>query len=160
MAEKVVFLDIDGVLNGYPFLDEVEANSTARPLSRQWWSEFIDDDLMERLNQILEETGAVVVLSSSWRMRWPTEELQELFEEHGFRGQFVSATGNEPRGKRGAQIARWLEYAPFEVTSYVCLDDDLDMDPVKARWIQTSPDRGGITEQEARRAIALLETPL
>ena len=87
MSTKEVFLDIDGVLNGYPFLDEVEANSTAAPLSREWWSEFIDDARVERLNHILEVTGAKVVLSSSWRMRWPYKELQELFEEHGFRGR-------------------------------------------------------------------------
>jgi len=160
VSTKVVFLDIDGVLNGYPFLDEVEANSTAAPLSREWWSEFIDDARVERLNHILEVTGAKVVLSSSWRMRWPYKELQELFEEHGFRGEFVDATGDEPRGKRGAQIARWLQYAPFEVFSYVCLDDDLDMKEVEERWVQTSPDRGGITEEEVERAIALLEQPL
>lgn len=60
---KVIFLDIDGVLN------------TARTFRRQHkiWKETgergleIDEFRVFYLQKIVEQTGAIIVLSSSWR---------------------------------------------------------------------------------------------
>ncbi|MGC2316150.1 MAG: HAD domain-containing protein, partial [Bradyrhizobium sp.] len=52
---KVIFLDIDGVLN---------CEKTPNPRKFPY---IVDAALLARLRQLLERTGASVVLSSTWR---------------------------------------------------------------------------------------------
>src|ERR1700709_1279552 len=52
---KVIFLDIDGVLN---------STHTANPRSFPY---IVDPELVTRLKDVLAKTGAEVVLSSTWR---------------------------------------------------------------------------------------------
>jgi hypothetical protein len=52
---KVIFLDIDGVLN---------TPATPRPITD---SRTVDPVLLDRLNTLLQETHSVVVLTSTWR---------------------------------------------------------------------------------------------
>jgi HAD domain in Swiss Army Knife RNA repair proteins len=52
---KVIFLDIDGVLN---------CHKTPNPRKFPY---VIDDGLLARFRQLIERTGASVVLSSTWR---------------------------------------------------------------------------------------------
>jgi hypothetical protein len=53
---KVLFLDIDGVLN---------CSKTPNPRKLPY---VIDKKLLARLERLVERTGAKVVLSSSWRL--------------------------------------------------------------------------------------------
>src|SRR3981081_4731930 len=52
---KLIFLDIDGVLN---------CRTTPNPRDFPY---IVDETLLARLRQLLERTGASVVLSSTWR---------------------------------------------------------------------------------------------
>lgn len=161
---KIIFLDMDGVMNGYPFLDSIPD----RPLSgfhekenRTWWEEMINPKCVERLQTIVEATEAKVVLSTSWRMFWEPDEMQEMLEDKGFAGEII---GKTPRrgfsgGRRGQEIQQWLDDTDLDIEAYVALDDCAFMYPVTDRWVQTSEDRNGITDEEAQQAIdMLLET--
>ena len=53
---KVIFLDIDGVLNC----------GTTTELTKTG-DRFVENKFIERLKKIVDETGAKVVLSSDWR---------------------------------------------------------------------------------------------
>lgn len=67
---KIVFLDIDGVLNSY---------RNALNLSQ-----LVDKALLKILKRILDETGAVIVLSSNWRYYTQTRHtLNTLLTEDG-----------------------------------------------------------------------------
>ena len=59
---KVIFLDIDGVLN------------CQSSKSRCGVYVGIDADKVARLREIVDETGAKIVLSSSWRTEWFKDE--------------------------------------------------------------------------------------
>ena len=59
---KVIFLDIDGVLNSIAF-DRERINEQGN----------IDETRLPLLKQILDETGALIVLSSLWRKHWDKE---------------------------------------------------------------------------------------
>ena len=63
---KVLFLDIDGVLN--PFRTDSEGNITTK----------LDDDCVNRLCRIIHETNCVVVISSSWKA---SNHLMDVLEE-------------------------------------------------------------------------------
>lgn len=68
---KVVFLGIDGVLN-----------SAAYDRQRDWTKRtYIDKTRLPLLKQIVDATGAEIVLSSTWREHW--NKLPELCDEDG-----------------------------------------------------------------------------
>jgi len=141
---KIIFLDIDGVLNdGGP--DEA----------------FVLPRCAQQFERIIEETGAHVVISSAWRAAVHLGEMtllgfQRLLRTHQVLCRVVGVTPEARRAaSRGKQISLWLEEnGPVE--SYVVLDDDdLGIGEERHPFIRT--DGGtGLTEQDASRAIALL----
>jgi hypothetical protein len=105
---KVIFLDIDGVLN-----------SEATPNPRRF-PYVVDPDSVVILKSVLEQTDAKVVLSSTWRV----DAVGLLAAKH-FGISFVDATPDEPSAPRCGEISRWLYEHP-EVRRYAVIDDSDD----------------------------------
>lgn len=150
---KVIFLDIDGVLN--------EDITPSRTKSRVI---FIDEEKLLRLKRIVDATGAEIVLSSTWRYdrddaRYNGDflELQTAFHEVGL--DFYSYTPVDAIGiRRGMEIKAWLGLHP-EVKRYIILDDELfDFEErgLLPRLIKTEFRDGGLTEAHVQEAINLL----
>lgn len=59
---------------------------------------------------------------------------------------------------RGDEIARWLATA-CDVTAFVILDDDNDMDGLLPRLVQTDAARG-LGDREVADALAMLLAPV
>lgn len=132
---KVIFLDIDGVLccprscvahGGYP--------AAGNPVS---WGKF-DEVAVKMLQEAMRKTGAIVVLSSSWRS---TVNLEALQWRLGIRIESVTREGTEAE-PRGAQIHDWLIRNPG-VESYAILDDDEDMLPDQMPHLCLTSKRNG-----------------
>lgn len=152
---KVLFLDIDGVLN-----------STAWSIRRDPGRCPIDPVAMGRLNRVLRETSAVVVVSSSWRIGRRIVDLRAVLREHGLEGQVIGVTPYLARAdlprilpeeravERGEEIRVWLDSHP-EVECFAVVDDDSDMDLVRDRFVQTCHE-DGLQDEHADRLIALL----
>ncbi len=105
---KVIFLDIDGVLNTPGF----EMASTGNP-------PFIDPKHLTVLKEILDKSGAVVVLSSFWKKGWEKGRGFDLvFSEAGI--TIGDVTPN--LGFKGTEIAAWLKAHP-EIDSFAIIDD-------------------------------------
>lgn len=102
---RVVFLDIDGVLN---CADEA---ATARGLVRP------RPDLIALLDDLIDRTGARIVLASTWRC---DPKAVEVARRTGLK--FIDTLDDHGRGERGAFIRKWLAKHP-EVESYVVVDD-------------------------------------
>jgi len=144
---KVLFLDIDGVLNKAPdYLVRFPDQRTPY---------LINQKLLDRLKKVLEDTGAKVVLSSSWRVM---QGGRDFVEECGI--QILDITDNGP-GKRGDQIKRWLDAHP-EVETYAIIDDDSDMLDEQLPHFVLTEFVTGLTEQAAYRLTYKLggEIPL
>ena len=155
MSLKVVFLDFDGVLNSHEFF-----KSHRHEVSE---AGALDPEAIARLNRLLAATGAVVVISSSWRHGYPVATLASMLESRGFVGVVHDKTREWISPwctQRGDEIADWLRDHP-ECSTYVVLDDDADMDAVRARLVQTDADSGGLQDTHVDQAIAMLggETP-
>ena len=70
---RIIFLDIDGVLNSELWYKEVKyANLEEKHFSPA---------LVENLNTITDQTGAKIVVSSSWRKNKTLEQLKNLFDK-------------------------------------------------------------------------------
>ncbi|HKH00136.1 MAG TPA: HAD domain-containing protein [Bradyrhizobium sp.] len=126
---KVIFLDIDGVLN---------CRKTPNPRKLPY---IVDQKLLARFQELVRRTGASVVLTSTWRY-----DPAGLFaaKHHGV--PFIDVTPDLPKQPRSKEILEWVRGHP-DVTRYAVLDDEddqLDALPL----FQPSP-RTGLTEKIA-----------
>lgn len=151
---KVLFLDVDGVLNSWPTMKEWHANKWG--LIHQ-----IGRDLVARVNRIVEETGCKVVLSSIWRhdcRSFPKlEDLSNYFKKFGATFDLFDKTPRDRNEIRGKEIQMWLDENPG-VESIVILDDDGGMGLFIPYWVKTSMETG-ITDEHVNQAIVLLSIP-
>lgn len=178
---KIIFLDIDGVLN------------TGRNMFLMF-----DNESMRNLMNIIDHTGAKIVISSSWRTDIPV--MKQKFIEHGceqeildniigitVRGYNCVIKGSNLPIVRGNEIKHWVDtylkhpwhsnsdlkkiYSSYKedgsfkcmVTNdlnidytYIILDDDDDiLYEQKNNYIQTNPEIG-ITLTDVQKAIDIL----
>ena len=156
---KVVFLDFDGPI--IPIMSHQPPHRVSGKGAQAFPS------CVEQLNRITDETGAVIVVSSTWRADGITKTRERL-RDWGVRADCIDVTPHmnerDPRSglwvshPRGHEIQKWLnEYDHEKVESFVILDDDSDMAHLLPYLIQT-PFETGLTEAHANRAIAMLRT--
>jgi hypothetical protein len=156
---KVIFLDIDGVLVNLASFGLPESGSGSRSRAHP--------DCVTALNAITDATGAVIVVSSVWRIGG-LARIKDILREWGVTGKVLSITPDLCHQKdshlvvggvcRGDEIQRWLDdYAESRgpVESFVILDDASDMRHLLPRLVQSRFETG-LTPELARRAVELL----
>lgn len=111
---KVIFLDIDGVLNSDEYIERMQR------LNIEGIEKDVDREKIKLLKKAIAETGAKIVLSSSWRYTKNGGYLKQLLGEYGI---FTDSTPfvNHERGK---EIKQWLTKHP-EIDDFVILDDEI-----------------------------------
>jgi hypothetical protein len=152
----LVFLDVDGVLNHASWLSRV-ANHPDLCSREGAWAGFFDPACVERANRTVDVTGALVVVSSSWREIRTVRVLQSLLNTHGFTGRLIGRTDGLPQASRAAEIRAWVDGCPRPPAAFVVLDDDSDMEGVRDHFVKTSFHRGGLTDEKADEAIRILK---
>lgn len=121
---KVLFLDIDGVVNCKTTFQTMEKGAI-----------YLDPYMALLVGKIQLDTGCEVVLSSSWRHYPPDIEAVEQRIV-----KLYDKTPSLDSGFRGDEIAAWLGEHP-EVTRYAILDDESDFHPWQPLF-KTSWDTG------------------
>lgn len=154
---KILFLDIDGVLNSSQFYQN-KTNS-------QLLKEPFDRSCAGFVKMIVDQTGAVIVLTSTWRGGWEKEAERCTLEGHLLNDLFSSLgltvfdkTEVLPGG-RAAEILKYLKDCPETVSSYVIIDDNdfhWKRYGLSRHVVQTDFADGGLKELHAKRAIAVL----
>jgi len=127
---KVLFLDIDGVLNSRR--TAVAFGSYPHKLAHLDRFDHAALGLVRRLC----DAGVSVVLSSSWREEFPHADIGRALD--------LPIIGGTPvlSGSRGSEIAAWLA-AHEDVRTWAIVDDDRDMlDGQRGCFVQTDPDNG------------------
>ena len=119
---KVIFLDVDGVLN--------------TPSSESRCGEYIgiDDEKVEKLKKIVEKTKTEIVLISTWKKYWRKEEklkplqdysanyLDEKLAKQGLKA--IDKTKDKADGRYLSRGESILEYVyRNNVENYIILDD-------------------------------------
>jgi hypothetical protein len=129
--DKVLFLDIDGVLNS----DRYHRSLTEE---RFLYGMELDSKAILLLKNFLDTHLDVnVVICSSWRDTLSLDQFNDLFKTYGIQDRVVSLT-NADMGK-GESIELWVK--TFAPTSFVVIDDDQLFDlrhPFSAHQIKTS----------------------
>lgn len=121
-SQRLLFLDVDGVLNTIASI--VNPKSIVTP----GWPGPLSNPLLVRLVKLLQATGALIVLSSTWRLQEAgIVALMRGLDMVGIdsRKVIVGSTPSFPGGRRAHEIADWLQsHGPCASWAAV---DDLDL---------------------------------
>jgi len=129
---KIIFLDIDGVLNTYAEQGKHGPN-------------YVDPKKVERVKKIVGATGAKIVISSNWRfdMAAVHKTLSILSQD------IIGNTGLT--GNRNSEIEEWI--GNNDVDSFVVIDDLYLFFPANLVYTKDSV---GITDSHVDKAIEIL----
>lgn len=150
---KVIFLDIDGVLNTESYREDPKVDYFEEPISEVH---------MSWLEHLVKETDAKIVLSSTWREYWDCGDIQSdrfgeyinnLFEKYG-----LKIFDKTPELKdRDREINEWLKLHHEQIENYVILDDfDFEWSESNAKCLVKTMDNIGLDEKTTEKAIRIL----
>lgn len=151
MKTPLLFLDFDGVLVTF----HKPSGRLAKP----------NVDCVAQLNRITDETGARIVVSSSWRIDSMPKYVVDKLKEWNVSGDVIGQTPWIERhnghylehADRGTEIMAWLVAHDKVYGPIVILDDESDMGPLLPHLVQTTFE-GGLTRHLAQRAIDHLKS--
>jgi len=143
---RVLFLDVDGVLNRTGFQPDESLGL------RSW----IEPELAERLCDVLRATRAQVVMSSDWRLERELDALRDELRAAGIDAALIGATPELAGQPRWREIEAWMVEHQVDREAVVIVDDGHDMGKLTERFVRTSP-LNGLDEQAARAVVALFE---
>lgn len=159
---KIIFLDIDGVMNHQLYYREKSQHE--RHNSGDIYD--IDPVSVGFLNTLIDQTGAKVVISSTWRHSG-IEYCRTALLAKGFQGEIIDITPNlrHEGCLRGNEIYHWININSemlcgtpngSDFKEYVILDDDTDMLYWQGNnFIQIDP-YAGLTPNHCYRAKFIL----
>lgn len=147
---KVIFLDIDGVLNSWRY-DQARTAEQGN----------IDETRLPLLHQIVSATGAIIVLTSSWRKHWERDfdksdaigqALDQLFRAHGL--AIYDKTIVLDSNNRTEEVRDWLDR--HEVEAFVIIDDiSFGWEELQPHLVKTNHRIGrGLNQTHVAQAIA------
>lgn len=155
---KYLFLDIDGVLNSYKYDKERGENNT----------ENIDGTRLDLVKEIIDKTGAKIVLTSTWRKHWEKgeafcdkigKELNETFKKHGL--EIYDKTPSIDYLERGIEIRAYLSDRMEDLEAF-CIVDDMMYgwdDDLSHYFVQTNPRIGyGLEKRHVEKIIEVLNS--
>jgi hypothetical protein len=152
MNNKIIFLDVDGVLNSNDTEDVFKGYIG------------LDYSGIKLLSEIIDATKAEIVLISSWKHRWYKDDKDRQDNLANYLDQRLAAEGlkiidkTEGMSDRGAGIVKWLSEHPAE--SWIVLDDEIFPDyeeyGIMPHLVKTSFYDGGLKEKHIEIAIKML----
>ena len=152
---KIIFLDIDGVLNSVRY-DRQRTIDQGN----------IDETRLQLIKKLVDSTEARIVLSSSWRKHWEKDiskcdaigrDINEVFAKYQL--AIYDKTECLPSNDRAEEIRKWLN-RQGNIEAFVIFDDIAFGwgNNLQEHLIKTNPRIGfGLEEKHIQKAIELLE---
>lgn len=111
---KVIFLDVDGVLNSDEYMDKIK-RLEVKGIKRK-----VSANKLSLLKKAVDETGAKVVLTTSWRNRKDGLLLKGFLLKYGISADSTPFLDNQ----RGLEIKKYLS-DNRNIEDYIILDDEV-----------------------------------
>lgn len=148
--QRILFLDIDGVLNSEEYYKN--CNNSSENFSR------FDFSSVSLIKSLIEEFSLKIVISSTWRYGAVDRLMHELKKnkllDYLYHDWFTPVI--HP-AHRGTEIKLWLDLHP-EVADYVIIDDDDNMlEEQKNNFVRTSLHLG-MNNEHYNRVRAIIST--
>ncbi len=167
--KKIIFLDFDGVLNTEHYQNLLMYHGKA-------WKDkhgvYFDPETVAGLKRIVEETGADIVIESSWKYLG-LEEMQQMWRDRDMPGKVIDVTPSSASDSwllnadlddvdpartqwKGIEIASWIADNLHKGDQYVIIDDEyVILDFQLTHFTQTNP-YDGLSPELADKAIRIL----
>ena len=140
----LIFLDIDGVLN------TIHSLALFKPVE-------FHPPCVAYLNQLINLSGAEIVVSSTWRLGQTVESMQAILSTNGVVGRVVGVTPDCNGAERWVEVQEYLEQLP-DCHPFVILDDNVDfIGRYRDRLVHTSFAEG-LTASDVLKALAILKS--
>lgn len=162
---KVIFLDFDGVINSDEYMESSSFKEETKdyPEPQLWLIEMhfhLDPKAIALINQLVKRTGAKVVASTTWRLLYTLEEMNNFLALRGAKFSLIDITPRLDAGLsipifRGDEINAFLYHTPLSVDQFVIIDDRDDMTDIKVHLVRTNP-LIGITQEDVEKAVKIL----
>jgi len=142
---KILFLDIDGVLNsvrsciafdGYPY-----SNSNY---------EKFDDIAVNLIRKLCKTTNTKIILSSTWRLFKGWDKLYEVLNL-----PIIDKTPHKLSSTRGEEIDMWL--SNNKVDKYAIVDDDNDILVYQLPYFVKVDNTNGLSYENYLQLLKLLK---
>jgi hypothetical protein len=156
-AERILFLDIDGVLNSVKFM-KARHEAGERNVGHA-----LDPTAVAQLQRVVDETGCEIVLSSTWRLIHSLSDMRGMLIAAGMRHPvpLIDKTpcldrrhgSIEVNPGRGKEVQAWIDMRMF-TGPFCCIDDDTDFMPHQ-NLVRTDH-MEGMTAEHADRCIEIL----
>jgi hypothetical protein len=146
---KILVLDFDGVLNS---LRSAMAFGNYPHRLPQDLALF-DPVALGIVRRLCAETGAVVVISSTWRRSHARVVIAEAL---GLEVVGCTPAYNACGVKRGDEIQQWLDSHAQQVEKYCILDDDSDMLEHQMPFFVKCDGEVGVSAQNYKDALSIL----
>lgn len=141
---KILFLDIDGVLNSV----RTAVAFGGYPMELHHLAAF-DAAAIRLIQRLCDSAGVQVVLSSAWRKSHTAAEVGKAL---GL--PIIDSTPCHTDGRRGGEIKAWLDAHP-EVKAYAIIDDDSDMLGEQLPFFVHTNGEEGMTWADFRKLCSL-----
>lgn len=154
---KVIFLDVDGVLN--------HKGTRSRTESGYY---FVDDEKIEILKELIDKSGAEVVLSSDWRKGWydidnGKEDTQDARDFVMLRNKLleygigmIDYTPWIENEYRGTQIDLWLKGWKGEPVEKMLILDDYDDMKLYGKYLVMTSSKDGLQKKHMKKGLRIL----
>jgi hypothetical protein len=114
---KILFLDIDGVLNHQMYESHHETGDS------------LDPRCTYQLTRVIKATDCKLVISSTWRLNiiggdFSLYGFETMLSACGVKGARVIGYTHNRGNSRFKQIMDWLKDSDFEIVKYAIVDDD------------------------------------
>ncbi len=162
---KIIFLDFDGVLNTARWHYQACGDE-----QKDEYGYVFDPEAVTNLAKIIEETGADIVVSSSWKFMG-LQTMRKMWKDRNLPGKIVGITPNAVSDEfllntdldnadifaiKGQEIKEWLMLQGINVAHYVILDDMNDFLHEQGNHFVWINPEVGITTDNAIHAINIL----
>jgi len=149
---RVIFLDIDGVLNSAETF-KIDHENRGTPECKGCCGKLFSKEAVETLKYILDYSKDIqIVISSTWRLHeW--RETYDVFLDNGINigsrwhditpvvYNYTDRPDSEVR--RGLEIQKWLDDNEDDnITDFVIIDDDSDMAHLMDHLVKTQWETG------------------
>lgn len=159
---RVIFLDIDGVLNSKEFFQNRQPTQELNE---------IDEEKVKLLQQIVQATNAKIVLTSTWRIYDKTDKVyQYLVDTLAKYDLSIFDCTPYINGNRPEEITTWLSMwnalrdVHEHIFGFVSLDDDFTAKQyarygMEHQMIKTTfyGEHGGLQPEHVQQAIDILK---
>ena len=147
---KIIFLDFDGVMDN-EYYDHI-LSKAGKPIADEYGLLF-DPECVKNLKHIIDNTGADIVISSTWKDLMSYKDILDMWKYRGLPG-FVTDVTPTISNHRGNEIDAWLEECRHDC-QYAIIDD-LDasnFNPHQIEHLFVVNPYCGLDEATAKRVI-------